>query len=52
VVTRTGGIYGRVEGSVLLVSLAYPDGPGPRAAHFGSRRFVAGGKVGGWGRSY
>jgi acetyl esterase/lipase len=32
VVTRTDVIYGRVEGSALLANLAYPDGPGPRAA--------------------
>jgi acetyl esterase/lipase len=32
VVTRTDVVYGRVEGSALLANLAYPDGPGPRAA--------------------
>ena len=32
VVTRTDLIYGRVEGSALLANIAYPDGPGPRAA--------------------
>lgn len=32
VVTRTDLIYGRVEGSALLANLAYPDGPGSRAA--------------------
>jgi acetyl esterase/lipase len=32
VVTRTDVIYGRVEGSALLSNLAYPDGPGSRAA--------------------
>jgi acetyl esterase/lipase len=32
VVTRTDVIYGRVEGSALLANLAYPDGPGLRAA--------------------
>jgi acetyl esterase/lipase len=32
IVTRTDVIYGRVEGSALLANLAYPDGPGPRAA--------------------
>ena len=32
VVTRTDLVYGRVEGSALLANIAYPDGPGPRAA--------------------
>src|ERR1044071_10023052 len=32
VVPRTDVVYGRVEGSALLANLAYPDGPGPRAA--------------------
>lgn len=32
VVTRTDVVYGRVEGSALLANLAWPDGPGPRAA--------------------
>jgi alpha-L-fucosidase 2 len=32
VVTRTDVIYGRVEGSALLANIAYPDGPGRRAA--------------------
>lgn len=32
IVTRTDVIYGRVEGSALLANLAYPDGPGSRAA--------------------
>jgi acetyl esterase/lipase len=32
VVTRTDVVYGRVEGSALLANIAYPDGPGPRAA--------------------
>jgi acetyl esterase/lipase len=32
VVTRTDVIYGRVEGSALLANIAYPDGPGSRAA--------------------
>ena len=32
VITRTDVIYGRVEGSALLANIAYPDGPGRRAA--------------------
>jgi acetyl esterase/lipase len=32
VVTRTDVIYGRVEGSALLANIAYPHGPGSRAA--------------------
>lgn len=32
VVTRTDVIYGRVEGSALLANIAWPDGPGSRAA--------------------